>query len=184
MIIEGLYSPKDLTDILDIGDSSLRKWCIAIEEQGYFFSRTENNKRMFLDRDLIVLKHFKQLVKVQNMSLQNAAVVVASKYQDIRSTAGAQEDSIDGQRALEETLESFQNNVLSEIEQLKDLNRQLLTRLDEQQKYIEERLTHRDNMLLESIRETQTTKQLLLEVREEQQKKTRRGLLNWFRRDS
>lgn len=184
MNISGIYTPKEISLILDIGDSTLRKWCIAIEEKEYFFNRTDNHKRLFTDNDLVVLKHFRNLVKVQNMSLDNAAVIVASKYKDVQGTPSGQTNTENGERASNE----FQEKVLEEIEQLKELNKTLLSRLDEQQKYIEERLNQRDELLLTSIRESQETKQLLLEStakeqESEQQKKPRKGLLRLFSRD-
>jgi DNA-binding transcriptional MerR regulator len=178
MNITGIYSPKEITIILEIGDSTLRKWCIALEEEEYFFSRTDNNKRVFTDNDLIVLKHFRNLVKVQNMNMQNAATIVASKYKTAQSTPSPEENNENDERSFGDAY----GKVIEEIEQLKDLNRQLLTRLDEQQKYIEERLDKRDSLIMESIRESQETKKLLLESAE-QQKKPRKGLMRFFSKD-
>ncbi|MFJ5624769.1 DUF3967 domain-containing protein [Peribacillus loiseleuriae] len=77
-------------------------------------------------------------------------------------------------RRKNSTYDPFVNETLQELktemEQLKDMNRMLLSKLDEQHKYIEERLNKqddrlekRDEMLMQSMRETQETKQLLLE---------------------
>src|SRR5690606_41940610 len=66
MNFDGVYSPKDMAKILDIGDSTLRKWCIALEENDLFFARTENNKRLFTDQDIVILKTFRDLVQVQD----------------------------------------------------------------------------------------------------------------------
>ncbi|MGG3691864.1 hypothetical protein [Heyndrickxia ginsengihumi] len=56
-----------------------------MEDTHYFFSRMDNNKILFFDRDVVVQKYFKELVQIQNMSLQNAAIIVASKFKDIPS---------------------------------------------------------------------------------------------------
>ncbi|MCP3742792.1 MerR family transcriptional regulator, partial [Rossellomorea sp. BNER] len=73
--------------MLNIGDSTLRKWCISLEEHEYFFSRTDNNRRMFFDKDIIVLKHLRELVQVQFLSLENASKVVTSKYKQEKEQA-------------------------------------------------------------------------------------------------
>ena len=162
---------------LDVGDSTLRKWCIALEEEGYLFSRTDNNKRVFFERDLVVLRHFQKLVQVQNLSMQNAARIVAPKFKDQPFEQENSENTVPALRSDTETL----NKVFEEIEQLKDLNRQLLKRLDEQQSYIEERLSKRDAILMESLREVQETKKLMIEQQaEEEKKKPKKGLFSWL----
>lgn len=174
MDLDGIYSPKDMADILGIGDSTLRKWCIALEENELFFARTENNKRLFTNQDIVILKNFRDLVKVQNMSIENAAMIVASKYKDIKRTAFQTENTEDGESSLSDGY----SKIFEEMEQLKELNRQLLLRLDEQQKYIEQRLNRldeqierRDELLMKAIREQQETRKLLVASKEEENKK-------------
>ena len=174
MNLDGVYSPKDMAKILDIGDSTLRKWCIALEENDLFFARTENNKRLFTDQDIVILKTFRDLVQVQNMNIENAAMIVASKYKDIRRTVFRSENSANDERSLPDAY----TKIFEEMEQLRELNRQLLLRLDEQQKYIEQRLNRmdeqierRDELLMQAIREQQETRKLLVAAKEEENKK-------------
>jgi DNA-binding transcriptional MerR regulator len=177
------YSPKEMSDLLGVGDSTLRKYCIAIENHNYFFSRTDNQRRVFFDKDVVVLKAFRDLVKVQNMSMENASAIVASKYKDETSEQTDSANNVPDIRSEEnhivklvERMEQMENTQ----NQLIELNTQLLKRLDEQQKYIEERLEKRDNLLMESIRESQETKQLLLEHQKEEKKK-RKGIFGFFK---
>ncbi|WP_018395875.1 hypothetical protein [Bacillus sp. 37MA] len=153
------YSPKEMTDVLNIGDSTLRKWCIALEEQHYFFSRTDNKRRLFTDRDRIVLKKFRDLVQVQNMSMQNAAIIVAAKYKD---DAFEQTNNENGVRDIRSDVMNLAE-MKQEIEQLKDLNRELLKRLDERDKYIEERMDKRDSQIMASLKELKQTKRITFE---------------------
>jgi DNA-binding transcriptional MerR regulator len=178
------YSPKEIAGMLNIGDSTLRKYCIALESYDYYFARTDNNRRLFFDKDIIVLKHLRELVQVQNMSLENSAKVVTTKYKQDKEHASAQRDTDHDGRSLE----SDTQKILNRLEQLEEFNKTLLDTIDKQQKYIEERLDKheerlekRDSLLLESIRETQETKRLMLEAKEEQKNKPRKGILNWFK---
>jgi DNA-binding transcriptional MerR regulator len=179
------FTPKEIANMLNIGDSTLRKWCISLEEHGYFFSRTDNKRRMFFDKDIIVLKHLRELVQVQNLSLENAAKVVTTKYKQDKEEASEQQNSENDERSLE----SDTQKIMDKLEQLEAFNKTLLDTVAKQQEYIEERLNKheeqlekRDSMLMESLRESQETKRLLLEVKEEQQqKKPRKGFLNWFK---
>lgn len=156
------YSSKEVTARLDIGESTLRKWCLALEEQNYNFLRTAQNKRMFSEKDLFVLGQFKILVQEKNLSMQNAAEIVASRYS---------EDLFPNQTEIERRdSDGTLGEIKKEIQELKDLNRELLQRLSEQQKYIEKRLEERDRLLMQAIRESQETKKLIAAAREENKK--------------
>ncbi|MBN6890047.1 DNA-binding transcriptional MerR regulator [Cytobacillus horneckiae] len=174
------YSSKEVIDKLKIGDSTLRKWCLALEEQNYNFIRTDQNKRLFSEKDVYVLSQFKTLVQDKHLSINTTAEIIAEKYTDDAFSSETQIEQVPNKPFENETLKELK----SEVEQLKDMNRLLLNRLDEQQKYIEKRLEKHDEILLNSLRESQETKKLLLEAKEEeQQKKSRKGLLKWFVKD-
>lgn len=180
--MEGTEKPipaKDVYISLGIGDSTLRKWCLALESQDYIFSRTDNNKRLFSEKDLVVLRHFRNLVQVQNFSIENAAIIVTSKFKESPSDNTNSENNVPAMRDSNEVI----GKLMEHIERQEEFNQKLLKRLDEQQKYIEERLEQRDSLLMDSIRSSQETKKLLLEVREEQQKKPRKGLFRFFSKD-
>ncbi len=192
---EKAYSPKEISITLDIGDSTLRKWAIALEKSGYNFIRNDQNKRLFVDSDLVVLKHFQNLVKQHNMQLENAANLVVDRFGKGAfevSTGVVPADSNEEQRDLERSnKDAVIGQLLDHIKKQEEFNQELLSRLDQQQKYIDEKLSRlderqseRDNMLLESLRASQETKQLLLEVKTaEEQKKPRKGLLRFFSKE-
>jgi hypothetical protein len=193
------YSAKDISLSLDIGDSTLRKWCLALEEHGYEFYRTDQNKRLFTDKDIIVLKYFQQLVKDKNMSMNNAALIVTSRFKKevfsnetdveqleeemnivpaIRPNNELIQSLVTKISTLEEHQEQFiemQKTFIKDLIQqhkneMIEANRTLIQRLDEQQTYIEERLNKRDELLVESLRETLETKKLLIATAKEQER--------------
>lgn len=178
-VTEKPISPKDVHISLGIGDSTLRKWCLALESQEYIFSRTDNNRRIFFEKDLVVLRHFRNLVQVQNFSIENAAIIVVSRYKEEASLEKNSENSV---LALRDSTEII-NKLMGHIEQQEEFNQQLLRRMDEQQKYLDERLNKRDELLLQSIRESQETKKLIAATQEEKEKKPKRGLLRFFSKD-
>ena len=173
-----LMSPKEVSHFLDIGDSTLRKWCIALEERNYPFMRTEQNKRLFSEKDQFVLGKFKILVKDKNLSINNAAEILADKYSDDIVFSDETEKSRlpeqlpNGPSEVARHLEHMQ----TEIEQLKDINRTLLIKLDQQYEYIKER----DQQVMELLQEYKENKQLLLEIKEEQHNQGKKGWRSWF----
>jgi DNA-binding transcriptional MerR regulator len=181
---EAPYSSKDIILSLDIGDSTLRKWCLSLEEHGYTFYRTDQNKRLFTEKDIIVLRHFQQLVKEKNMSMNNASLIVTSRFQKEPFSNGTEIEQVENEMNTVPIIRSddpFIKELMDKIgtmedqqTQLIEMNKELFKRLDEQQRYIGERLEERDRKLMESLRESQEVKQQLLQIavdREEEKKK-------------
>lgn len=176
-----LLSPKEASHFLEIGDSTLRKWCIALEEQKYNFMRTEQKKRLFSEKDLFVLSNFKTLVKDKNLSINAASEIMANKYGEDVVFSNETEKSRLPEQPEQNTSEITRQleHMQAEMEQLKELNRTLLVKLDEQYEYIKER----DQRVLEALQESKENKQLLLEMKEEQEKQSKKGWKSWFKRD-
>jgi DNA-binding transcriptional MerR regulator len=178
---ENPYTSKDISMALDIGDSTLRKWCLSLEEQNYHFYRTDQNKRLFTEHDIVVLRHYQHLIKDKNMSMQNAALIVSSKFQKAPFSDGTEIEQLENEMNSVPALRSgdeFIQELVTEIKTMKEqqnelieMNRQLFKRLDEQQKYIEERMDKRDSVLLDSIRESQEVKKQLLQIATAQEEK-------------
>jgi len=164
--IERAYTTKEISLTINIGTSTLRKWCLALEEQGYKFSRTETNKRLFIERDLVALKYFQKLVQGENFSLENAAKVVTSKYEGKASesrTPSVLQSNDEDERSLMRSLESLEKKVNNQNELIKTL----VAKMDQQQLYIEERLNKRDEMLLKTLNESMETRRLLAAAQNE-----------------
>lgn len=180
---EKAYSPKEISLTLDIGDSTLRKWCIALENQGYQFIRNDQNKRVFVDSNIVVLRHFKELVQNHSMQLNNAAMLVIDRFGKGTFSQGTgivpAENERDSDRSNDEIITKLMNYIEQQeerFEQQEQFNKELLKRLDSQQKYIEERLNKRDDMLVQSLREVQETKKLIAAAEEKREEESKKGL--------
>ncbi len=170
---ETYYSPKDVKMSLDIGDSTLRKWCLAIEKHGFLFSRTDNNRRIFTEKDIVMLKHFQNLVQVQHMSAENASIIIASRFNEQASPEENIENSVPQVRSDNEDLQKLYDFMREQQEHIKrqeEFNKHLLERLDQQQEYINERLDTRDQKLMSTLDELQSQKKIEQEQREKELK--------------
>lgn len=191
--IEKAYTTKEISLTLNIGSSTLRKWCLALEENGYQFARTDNQRRLFVDRDLVALKYFQKLVQGENFSLENAAKVIASKYKEKASesrTPSVLLENEEEQHALERSYNEDILELKEVVNKQNELIKDLIARMDQQQKYIEERMNKKDDLLLEALLESQETKQLLLaaqeisqEAKRGEEKKPRKGIMKWFSKE-
>lgn len=161
---EKAYSPKEMFITLDIGDSTLRKWCIALEKNGYEFIRNEKNSRVYIENDLVVLRHFQNLIKQHNMQLDNAAVLVIDRFgkgafevSTVTVPSVKEENQRDLERSNSEDIEELKQLVMKQNELIKDL----INRMDQQQKYIDDSLNRRDERLTKTIEESMETRKLI-----------------------
>lgn len=181
---EKAYTTKEVSLTLDIGQSTLRKWCLSLEENGYAFIRTDSNKRLFVEKDLVALKHYRSLIKEHNFTLENASMIIISRFNTEASkdrTPSVLSESEDEKRSNKRSDEKIER-LLEYAERQERFNKQLIDRLDTQQKYIEkqqayieERLKERDENLIQSLRSVQETKQALLQIaaqKEDEKKKS------------
>lgn len=170
---EKAYSPKEVFTTLDIGDSTLRKWCLALEKNGYSFTRNEKNNRLYVESDLVVLRHFQNLVKHHNMQLDNAAMLVIDRFGKgafETRTGSVPVEKEQEQRDLDRSNNEPLKTLLEHVRTQEEFNKELLNRLNQQQRYIEEWLNKRDEILMQSIKESIETRKLIAAAQQEKKK--------------
>lgn len=160
--IEKAYWNHEVASYLEIGESTLRKWCMELERNGYIFIKGVKDSRAFTDHDLKALMHFKQLTKGKKHTKEQAAKSVVEKYSregvNERTTPVPMENN-----HSYENLENMVKELLAQNKKQEEFNKALLKRLDQQENYIKEVLENRDRLLLETIRESQEEKAAALE---------------------
>jgi DNA-binding transcriptional MerR regulator len=154
-----ILSPNDLSTLLKIKESTLRKYSILLESVGYTFQRNNQNQRWYNDSDIVAFKKLITLKNSTDMNLKDCAeaVLLWSKGHDVtqpltvvNNDTKRHDDDITELKAM-----VTQQNILLQ---------ELVKKIDQQQKYIDEKLEQRDKTLLESIRGTQEIKQQLLQI--------------------
>lgn len=165
--IQAVYSSSDIAITLKIQESTLRKYCLILEKNGYEFLKNENGHRAYFDPDIIVLKKFLELKNGTDMTLEQAAKSVISWHNGVVIT----ESDTEGKR-----YNVRYNDLLDEFKSFKAsqeaFNHELLKQLEKQQEYINKTLEVRDQNLMIVLKETlETKKQLALDLDEEQKKK-------------
>lgn len=161
------YSTKQIADNLSISTSTLRKYCLLLEQAGYKFERTENNQRIYFDSDMLALRHLKKLTQEDGMTLENAVKSIADKGALREDITGS--DSVDNTK-LEEKIDELMTYIKRQDERLEkqeQFNRELVKRLEEQNKYIANSMEKRDQQLMLAMREVQETKKLIAANEEE-----------------
>lgn len=175
-----IMSPGEVCAVLNIKESTLRKYALILQKAGYSFVKNGKGQRAYYSHDVAAIKKLID-IKLANsdMSLEDAANVVMTWVDTsnvaLRDTPKEEPDRYKDDIEELKTIVTQQNLLLAE----------LVKKIDQQQKYIDEKLEQRDNRLMESIRESQEVKQQLLQIaasqEEEKEKKSKKGFFGWFK---
>lgn len=153
------YWGSEVAKNLGIGSSTLRKYCLALEEAGYPFERGNNNSRIFYHTDVATIERIVTAMDKKNVTLEQAInLVIASVEENEIATV-----------ATDSVADTEHIKALSErIERLEQLNLELIQRLDQQSKLLQEtdaqrtiREEQRDVQLMQVLREIQDSKRLI-----------------------
>lgn len=140
---EKAYWNKDVSRILGIGESTVRKWCLELEKNGYKFNRGYKDSRAFLQHDLNALAFFKECTKVGSYTLEQAAIRVVERYQDREENDITAPVHTEDNRSLQAIEEGIKKLVQLSEERLKiaeeqtEMNKILLQKLDQRDSLIE-----------------------------------------------
>lgn len=165
------YNSSDMAAMVDVQESTVRKYCNMLEKAGYTFIRNDFNHRVFRNEDVMAFRRLIEIKKHPDMSLIQACNAVVSwvkeKEQGMDVASGDMHDTgeINGEDRYEELVREF-----SEFkEQQEQFNKELIDQLKKQHQYIEDSISKRDRTLMEALRETQETKKLIATSQEEEE---------------
>ena len=162
---QAVYGSSDVADLLKVQESTLRKYCLLLQDHNYSFLKNENGYRVFFDDDIIVLRKFLSLKNESDMTLNDAAksVVAWKNGNDVSGVVTEDMRYISRYNDLVDEFKKFQKDQ-------EDFNRQLLSQLEKQNDYINKRLEQRDQVLMLTLRETLDAKKEIAAVEEKKKK--------------
>ncbi|MBK5447041.1 hypothetical protein [Peribacillus sp. TH24] len=129
------YLNKDMSNYLNIGESTLRKWCIELEKNGYKFIKGTKDSRAFTDHDMQALLLFKQLTRINKQTKEQAATDVVEKFSRNEGIEEEKPDHIENNR-----LQNIEKMIQELLKNQVEINRALTKKLEQQEKYIKELL--------------------------------------------
>lgn len=147
--VQTIYSSSDIAANLNVQESTLRKYCLILEENGYEFLKNERGHRAFFDNDLITLKKFVVFKDEADMSLKQAAKAVVTWKNGFIVTERDTEEN----RYI-----ARYDDLINEFKEFREsqnaFNQELLHQLQIQQQYIDNSLKERDQKLMMALKET------------------------------
>lgn len=148
------YSPGDLTAMLDIKESTLRKYANQLEKAGWHFGKNDQGHRQYNDKDVMAIRRLISTKLNTGMTLEQTANAIVPILNEEYGTVPAIQKEV--------TQEQYDSDI-TEIKELLTMQtrviEELTKRLEERDTYIEKRLNDRDSVLLESIRTLQKQKE-------------------------
>lgn len=82
---ERAYWTKEVADRLQIGHSTLRKYCLCLEEHGYHFTKGQRGVRAFLESDIAVLAKMRDVLNETGTTLEEAVSVALEEQKNATS---------------------------------------------------------------------------------------------------
>lgn len=153
------YWGSEVAKTLGIGSSTLRKYCLALEEAGYFFERGNNNSRIFYYKDVATIERLVTAMNKKNVTLEQAIDLAMTSVTENEIATVATDSAADTEHI---------KTLTERIERLEQLNLELIQRLDQQSKILQEsdaqriiREEQRDIQLMQVLREIQESKRLI-----------------------
>jgi DNA-binding transcriptional MerR regulator len=77
---ERVFTPSETAQLFNIGDSTLRKWCIHLERVGYTFTQDIHGHRSFTERDQDALQLMQDCLS-KRMTYEDASQAMLSAPQ-------------------------------------------------------------------------------------------------------
>ncbi|PEA52727.1 hypothetical protein CON64_22135 [Bacillus pseudomycoides] len=153
------YWGSEVAKNLGIGSSTLRKYCLALEEAGYPFERGNNNSRIFFHKDVATIECLVTAMNKKNVTLEQAINLAMTSVIENEIAIVATDSVADTEHT---------KALIERIERLEQLNLELIQRLDQQSKLLQEtdaqriiREEQRDIQLMQVLREIQDSKRLI-----------------------
>jgi DNA-binding transcriptional MerR regulator len=151
--LERAYWNNEVAERLGMGKSTLRRWCLELEKQGYTFTKGEQDSRAFLEQDVLLLEKIKKL-QSKGSKLEQAIEQALSEKEQAPPTPMNTPSS--PELDLQAERRKLKQELLQEIKQeLLGTEQRILKRLEE-----------RDQLLMQHVREVQETKLLLAATEE------------------
>lgn len=155
--MEQTYFGSEVASTLKMGSSTLRKYSLAMEAQGYKFDRGINNSRVFYQKDVAMIQRIANAMNKQNITLEQAIKLAVSS---------GLEDTVATPATVKQQEQSIGIAMLERLERLEKINLELVKRLEEQQQMLQERDAKREDQLMRVLREVQESKQLIATTKE------------------
>lgn len=170
---ERAYITSEVASMLDLAVPTVRKYAQQLESKGYIFIKGKKTgsqqARLFTEKDVSVLRYFKEIREKSNIKVEEAASIIIEKFGKGAIQSVSPPDTANNS---EEKQSDKQYDELKDMIQTQnDLIKELTKRLDQQQGYIEQSIEKRDRLLLQAMEDKLEARRQIAAAEEEEKKK-------------
>ncbi|PGZ34510.1 hypothetical protein COE50_06290 [Bacillus anthracis] len=176
--MEIVLTPREVYNILEVKESTLRKYVDVLQREGYTIRKDNRGRREYTKYDVMILENLVEVSQHDGMTLEKSARLIVQKIQQAKSSnlepevepkneenkmipMGIQEQIQQQYSVMMEKINYEQQRNLLEMEQ------RLSEKIDRRNEQVEKRAKTRDEILMKTFREIQETKRLMKEYKEE-----------------
>lgn len=152
------YDTSEVANIVGIANPTVNKYSLALEKEGYLFTKNKRGHRIYTENDIEILEQIKIQSETTKMPVKQIVNMLISQR---KGNTGESIQDVSDVITLKQNDEKIVNTIqsderyetlLNEIQQLKEM-------IIQQQTYIDKKLEARDQRLMESLRATIEAKQ-------------------------
>lgn len=154
----------EIASAIGLSASTVKKYYLLIEEQGYRFKRNNQGQLIFSEQDFEMFKRIVHLKNEPGMSVQKAVEQVVTSITAMTVYKEKEDSVITGMSALMKELndiKEFMEKQNRYIDHQEEINKELMKELKSTKMYVKESLEERDKTLKLSLKETQEVKQMM-----------------------
>lgn len=144
--------------IIGTTPSTVKKYYLLFEQEGYKFKRSQEGHILFSNHDIDLLK---ELIILKN---QPGMTVLKAVKEIVRDEVITDTTDITNTTMDITVMAKQVTTVMTEITELKQLVKEQNEFIRQQQKYIDDRLEQRDRNLMAAIRDSQEVKKQLMQI--------------------
>ena len=175
---EKAYSTSEIAAMLHIAVPTVRKYARQLETAGYEILKSKSNARLFVEKDIMVLRYLKELREKSNVTVEQAANIVLKRFdaEPIQTEAPSDTPSTERYSRQYDELKELIIQQNKRIEELHEM-------MGKQHEYIQFRMNERDKLLMKTISERlETQKQLAAAEAEEKASEKKSFFSRLFRK--
>ncbi|HFU7090014.1 TPA: DUF3967 domain-containing protein [Bacillus cereus] len=176
--MEIVLTPREVYNILDIKESTLRKYVDVLQREGYEIRKDKRGRREYTRYDVMVLEKLVEVSQHDGMTLEKAAKLIVQRIQQSKPTniepeteSRAEENKVIPmgiQEQLQQQYSVMMEKITEEQQRnLLEMEQRLSEKIDRRNERMVEIAKTRDELLLKTFREIQETKRLMKEYKEE-----------------
>lgn len=181
---EKAYWTNEVAEMVGVSDSTIRKWCIELEKNGYQFMKGANDSRAYTEQDIFAIRKFQTLLKENKLTKESAAVLITEQFKqkENEGTPPVQVDNgVSPIRLLVAQIKSVEDRFAEMAETIEQQDR-LLKVLSQQKDPIEERQQRITDMITQRRIESEL-KAEAEQIWNDKPEAERMKKIGWFKKD-